>query len=97
MHEIAHNYDAVLAQKFGLQFDKFSASNIWHDAVAADQQLQGNPAGVTPYATKVLTDSNNTNAVEDFAEAVSLYYNDPDALNRFPNRKRILEKYLPKN
>lgn len=86
-HETAHTYDRDMAYLWGVQGDSISSSNIWLDAIAKDKQLT-NKDGCTDYGA--------TASSEDFAEAVALYYSNPNALDQFPNRKALLEKYLPK-
>ncbi len=86
-HEIAHSYDTAYAAHFGLG-DRISKSDMWKNAMNADRAING-LNGVTKYAR----DSHSE--VEDFAEAVALFYTNPKALNKFPNRKTLLTRILP--
>lgn len=86
-HEIAHSYDTQMAQAWGLT-GRISESSVWQDAMAKDLALNGK-TGCSDYAVS----SNSPH--EDFAEAIALYYSNPNALDAFPNRKALIESYLP--
>jgi hypothetical protein len=88
VHEIAHTYDTAMASSWGVETARISDSRMWLDAMAADQQING-LNGVSEYARS----SNSPH--EDFAEAVAMFYTNPNALDAFPNRKRILMQFMP--
>ena len=87
-HETAHSYDTAYASIWGVETQRISESQMWRDAMKNDYNSSG-LNGVTEYARS------SNSPVEDFAEAVSLYYTNPNALDAFPARKAILQKYLP--
>ena len=87
-HEVAHCYDTAYTAQWGVTGDRISTSQVWLDAMASDEAATG-LNGVTDYAR------NSNSSVEDFAEAVALYYTNPSALDQFPARKALLEQYLP--
>lgn len=86
IHETAHNYDETFCSQLRVRLSK---SFVWLNAMSADQNING-LIGCTNYARE------SASSLEDFAEAVMLYYSNPTALDAFPNRKSVLEMYLPK-
>ena len=85
-HELAHLYDTAYAYLLGVR--RISKSAEWKDAMQKDLAYNGKE-GVTEYAI-------STSSIEDFAESVSFFYYDPSILDFYPNRKKILERVLPK-
>ena len=87
-HEAAHSYDTAYAYNWGVETQRISESQMWKNAMNSDYNLNG-LNGVTEYARS------SNSSVEDFAEAISLYYTNPNALDAFPARKAIIQQYLP--
>ena len=90
VHEIGHGYDknpkllSLWEDVIGSTDSehKISDSKGWREAMDADLRQYGK-RGVTSYATE--------NEAEDFAETVATYYTKPRKLDKFPNRKALVE------
>ena len=93
-HEIGHTFDEVYSYKAGKSNSKISTSKMWKNAMQADEKLT-NDTAVTNYPRSVKDE--NSRAVEDFAESFMLYYTNPNELEKYPNRYKILEEILPKD
>ena len=92
-HEIGHTIDTKWAVDWGVETDHISESQMWIDAMQSDLATTG-LTGVTEYARSAYAGSGNLH--EDFAECISLFYTNPNALDAFPARKAILMQYLPR-
>ena len=85
VHEAGHAYDYHFAKDWGVETELISDSKLWKDAMQKDFELTQS-YGVSTY-------SNESKASrEDFAESISLYVTNPTKLNKFPNRKRLLDE-----
>ena len=91
-HEIAHTIDRTWAANMGVT-GKLSESALWAQAAQSDYNTSG-LMGVSEYARTAFNGKGTF--VEDFADAIALYYTNPNALDQFPARKAILEQLLPK-
>ncbi len=65
---------------------------MWKKAAQVDFQTSGEWA-VTPYSRQAYYSTKTFR--EDFAEAVAMFYADPNSLDRYPARKALLMKILP--
>ena len=84
-HEAGHAYDYYFTKEWGVTTEFISDSQLWRNAMQKDLELT-KKTGVSQYAIE----SNSSR--EDFAESISLYIINPNLLNEFPNRKKILDE-----
>lgn len=82
-HELGHAYDYHYAKEWGVETELISSSELWINAMKEDRELGSNPS-VSPYGE-------NSNK-EDFADCIYLYFLNPSELDKFPNRKRLLDE-----
>lgn len=85
VHEITHVYDISLAKELNLDEFRFSQSSAWLNAIAADNKILNDlPISDYPGISEM--------PEEDFAESVKYYFDAPEKLDKFPNRKKLLQE-----
>ena len=82
-HELGHAYDYHFAKEWGVETELISSSELWLNAMKEDQELNSQPS-VSEYG--------NNASGEDFADTIYLYFVNPSVLDKFPNRKRLLDE-----
>lgn len=82
-HELGHAYDYHYTKEWGVETDLISSSPLWLEAMKEDKELSGR-SSVTPYG--------ENSPREDFADSIYFYNLNPNYLDNYPNRKRILDE-----